>query len=63
MRKFNREQGTAFLIVTHDPRLAARCDRRLEMVDGCIVGDVATPQAAANPARTAATDAAPVERA
>jgi lipoprotein-releasing system ATP-binding protein len=34
MRQFNREHGTAFLIVTHDPRLAERCDRRIELVDG-----------------------------
>ncbi|MBL8378007.1 MAG: ABC transporter ATP-binding protein [Burkholderiales bacterium] len=34
MRSFNREQGTAFLIVTHDPRLAARCDRVIELIDG-----------------------------
>ncbi len=39
MRQFNREQGTAFLIVTHDPRLAARCDRIIELVDGRIAGD------------------------
>ena len=37
MRRFNRDHGTAFLIVTHDPRLAARCDRRIELVDGRIV--------------------------
>ena len=36
MRRFNRERGTAFLIVTHDPRLAARCDRVIELVDGAI---------------------------
>jgi lipoprotein-releasing system ATP-binding protein len=39
LRQFNREQGTAFLIVTHDPGLAARCDRIIELVDGRIAGD------------------------
>ncbi|KAF0103623.1 MAG: ABC-type antimicrobial peptide transport system ATPase component [bacterium] len=34
MREFNRQEGAAFLIVTHDPRLAARCDRRVELIDG-----------------------------
>ncbi|MCX7228864.1 MAG: ABC transporter ATP-binding protein [Burkholderiales bacterium] len=34
MRRFNRESGTAFLIVTHDPRIADRCDRVIELVDG-----------------------------
>ncbi|OGA93195.1 MAG: ABC transporter ATP-binding protein [Betaproteobacteria bacterium RIFCSPLOWO2_12_FULL_66_14] len=43
LRQFNREQHTAFLIVTHDPRLAARCDRRIELVDGRIVSDTPTP--------------------
>ncbi len=44
MRRFNREQGTAFLVVTHDPRLAARCDRIIELVDGSIASDrVNTP--------------------
>lgn len=39
LRRFNRERGTAFLVVTHDPRLAARCDRIIELVDGRIVAD------------------------
>jgi lipoprotein-releasing system ATP-binding protein len=39
MRRMHAERGTAFLVVTHDPRLAARCDRVVEMVDGRIVGD------------------------
>ncbi len=39
LRTVNREEGTSFLIVTHDPRLAARCDRIIELVDGQIVSD------------------------
>ncbi len=39
MRDINQKHGTAFLIVTHDPRLAARCDRVIEMRDGTIVSD------------------------
>jgi lipoprotein-releasing system ATP-binding protein len=41
LRRFNVERGTAFLVVTHDPRLAARCDRIVELVDGRIVRDSA----------------------
>jgi len=40
MREFNRDQGIAFLIVTHDPRLAARCDRVIELLDGQVVDGV-----------------------
>jgi lipoprotein-releasing system ATP-binding protein len=43
MRRFNRGRGTAFLIVTHDPRLAARCDRIVELVDGRIASDRPNP--------------------
>ena len=39
MRQFNRERATAFLIVTHDPRLAERCDRNINLVDGMIAED------------------------
>jgi lipoprotein-releasing system ATP-binding protein len=42
MRDINVARKTTFLIVTHDPRLAARCDRRIELVDGRIVADVKT---------------------
>ena len=42
MRHFNETKGTAFLLVTHDPRLAARCDRVIELRDGMIVGDAAS---------------------
>ncbi len=38
LREFNRDHGSACLIVTHDARLAARCDRILELVDGRLVG-------------------------
>jgi lipoprotein-releasing system ATP-binding protein len=37
LRDVNREHGTAFVIVTHDPRLAQRCDRQVELVDGRIL--------------------------
>ena len=39
MRNVNETSGTTFLIVTHDPRLAQRCDRILDLVDGRIVSD------------------------
>jgi len=39
MRQFNETRGTGFLIVTHDARLARRCDRIVELVDGTIAGD------------------------
>jgi lipoprotein-releasing system ATP-binding protein len=39
MRQVNEASKTTFLIVTHDPRLAQRCDRIIELVDGQIVSD------------------------
>ena len=38
---FERQQGTGatLLVITHDPALAARCARVLEMQDGRIVRD------------------------
>jgi lipoprotein-releasing system ATP-binding protein len=41
LSKVNRESGTAFVIVTHDPELAARADRQLHMADGRLVSDSA----------------------
>ena len=46
MRRMHAELKTSFLVVTHDPRLAARCDRVLELVDGQLVRD--GPPAAAS---------------
>ena len=43
LRTFNRDFGTSFLIVTHDPRLAATCDRRITLADGQIVSDEQSP--------------------
>lgn len=37
MRKLNRENGTTFLMVTHNMELAKRCDRIIELVDGRVV--------------------------
>jgi lipoprotein-releasing system ATP-binding protein len=40
MRRVHEERDTAFVIVTHDPRIAARCDRVVTLVDGSVKSDV-----------------------
>ncbi|GCL64538.1 ABC transporter ATP-binding protein [Pseudaquabacterium pictum] len=56
MRHMHATLNTAFLIVTHDPRLAARCDRVIELVDGRIQRDERqVPTGADNRASAAAT--------
>ena len=42
LRDIHASQGTAFLIVTHDPSMAQRCDRLVEVVDGKIAQDTHT---------------------
>lgn len=37
LESINHEQQSACLIVTHDPALAARCHRRIQIVDGQLV--------------------------
>jgi putative ABC transport system ATP-binding protein len=34
MFELNREAGTTLVLVTHDPAIAARCDRQLHMEAG-----------------------------
>lgn len=37
-RQVNRDQGTAVLLVTHNPQMAQRCDRIIQVVDGMVSG-------------------------
>ena len=38
MFELNRERGSTLVLVTHDPQIAARCGRRIEIQAGRIVG-------------------------
>jgi putative ABC transport system ATP-binding protein len=55
MFRLNREHGTTLLLVTHDANLASRCERRLSLASGRLVGDERTAHSkAAAPIRAAA---------
>jgi putative ABC transport system ATP-binding protein len=44
LEDLNRERGLTMVVVSHDPKVASRAPRRLNMVDGVIVSDqMATP--------------------
>jgi putative ABC transport system ATP-binding protein len=46
MRWLNHEEGVTFVIVTHDPDLAARTDRTIRLSDGRVVSDEVVRSAA-----------------
>ena len=52
LREMHAKLGTSFIVVTHDPRLAARCDRLIELVDGRIERDQAIAASAAGAAES-----------
>lgn len=62
LRSFNREKGTAFLIVTHDANVSGQCDRVVHMVDGLIESDRNSSVSIDVPSSTASTGTAPSTR-
>ena len=53
MRRMHATLKLSFLLVTHDPRLAARCDRVIELIDGRIERDEAVRTTKPEPADAA----------
>ena len=44
LRRINEERGTTFVLVTHDPEVAAVCDRTIHVRDGVVeIDEAATP--------------------
>ena len=41
MHQINRETGTTFVLVTHDPGVATTCDRVFQMLDGKVTNGCA----------------------
>ena len=41
LEALHRDKGTALVVITHDPEVASRADRRIELRDGVIVKDEA----------------------
>ena len=46
LSEINETQGTTFLIVTHDQRIASRCQRVITMSDGNVLSGTTQPPAA-----------------
>ncbi|CAH6867795.1 Lipoprotein-releasing system ATP-binding protein LolD [Vibrio chagasii] len=40
MKELGHEMGTTFIVATHDPRMAQRCDRVIELIDGQLSSQV-----------------------
>ncbi|CAH7089212.1 Lipoprotein-releasing system ATP-binding protein LolD [Vibrio chagasii] len=45
MHELGHEFGTTFIVATHDTRMANRCDRVIELVDGKLVSSVSNKEA------------------
>ncbi len=58
MRRLNQEQGQTIVVVTHDPDMAAACDRIIRMHDGEIIGGEAVVKGAGKQAPVPADAAA-----
>ncbi len=39
LERFHRERGMAVVVITHEPEIAARADRRIELRDGVVLSD------------------------
>ncbi|MEX1163895.1 MAG: ABC transporter ATP-binding protein [Nitriliruptor sp.] len=39
LERFHRERGMAVVVITHEPDIAARADRRIELRDGLVLSD------------------------
>ncbi|HJE26923.1 ABC transporter ATP-binding protein [Limosilactobacillus pontis] len=38
-KRLNRDEGTTIIMVTHDPHVAAQCERVVKIIDGRVVSD------------------------
>jgi putative ABC transport system ATP-binding protein len=46
-QRLNREDGMTVVIITHDPTIAQRCQRRLVLQDGLLIADSGAFESAA----------------